>query len=185
MRQNIYFCRSWFHYWGQPSDPITRDEAEAIFHREKMGEGFYVLVDDPNRPTACLWYIVDASGKKGYKVDYLDEIGRKWLGYSFRQIRDDRLFLDGSGEGTYSGDNREADEDLGEIYTEDGLIRFSRKRRGEDFRDTWKDRLTALEHHYEPLPVFGEYDSILRIERDRPWEKQKPWSGPSLSELKG
>ena len=177
MRQPIYFCRLWSYGYYEPRDPISREEAQAIFNRETIGEGFVVMVGDPNQPSVLLDYIVDANGKKGYKIRYLDDKLRTWLLYSFRQIKDERLFLDGSGEGTYSGDRKEADEDLGEIYTEDGLIRYSRKRSGEDFRDTWKDQLTTLKYHYEPLPAFGEYDSILRLERDRPWEEQESWSG--------
>lgn len=177
MRQPVFFFRSWAYGFYMPCDPITREEAKEIFYRAKIGEGFVIVVDDPEKPTAFLDYIVDANAKKGYKIDYLDGQLRTWLGYSFRQIRDERLFLDGSGEVTYSGDNKEADESVGEMYDEDGLIRFSRKRRGEDFQDTWKDRLTTLEYHYEPLPAFGEYDSILRVERDLPWQDQEPWAG--------
>jgi hypothetical protein len=163
MQQPIFFFRSWAYGYYEPRDPITRHEAEAIFNRAKIGEGFVVLVGNPQKPTAFLDYIVDADSKKGY---------------SFRQIRDERLFLDRAGDLIYSGDNKEADESIGQMYDEDGLIRFNRKRRGEDFQDTWKDHLTTLEYHYEPLPAFGEYDSILRLERDQSWDKQEPWSGP-------
>jgi hypothetical protein len=178
MRQSIFFFRSWAYGYYEPREPLSREEAETIFKHAQIGEGFAALVDDPEKPTAFLDYGVNANGKISYRIDYLDDQLRTWHGYSFRQIRDERLFLDRAGDHTYFNDNREPDESLGQMYDEDGLIRFSRKRRGEDFRDTWKDRLTTLEYHYEPLPAFGEYDSILRLERDRPWEEQEPWSGP-------
>lgn len=39
----------------------------------------------------------------------------------------------------------------------------------------------ALRLHYEPMPEFGDFASILREDRDRPVEEQNPGSASLLA----
>lgn len=159
----VTYADSWHYRRRRPLRPVDEDEARARHERGAVYTA--VLTGEDGRPTAFV-QLQEASGHAS--VTFLDERGRTYLVYSFRRPEGaDRLFLDRSSHVTYREGGERDDEVAQEVtsqYDPDGHV-----------RDVVKDHLaqTAQEReqvedvtrNWEPVPAFGDYASIARVER--------------------
>lgn len=107
-------------------------------------------------------------------MSFLDGAGRLHLRYVFGPAeRGERMFLQRAHVLEYADDGTEQSS-ASETYffREDRSVRFEREDRVAGTHTTREGTEDTLNRHYEPVPVFGDYASLLRIDRDRRVEEQ-------------
>jgi hypothetical protein len=129
--------------------------------RHDVGELYTVILGDPESADAYLEVRLEV-GFVG--VHFLDEDGRGYVTYLFaKQDGDDRLFLN-------QASRREFDEDgnvrRGQVYyfERDGTIHFEEKDY-EKREAKLGEKRDDVSGNWEPVPAFGRYESIARLER--------------------
>lgn len=154
----VQYADRWLTRRGKPGAPIDEDEARR---RHESGKLYTVVLGDPERPAAYL----DVRNETGFVgVHFLDDAGRPYLTYHFARDpnSDDDLFLEQATYREYVGD----EVVRGDAYTfaPDGRVVKEHKdyllheaERGETRDD--------VSSNWEPVPEFGSYESIARVER--------------------
>jgi hypothetical protein len=156
--ETITYAERWSDAAGGPVDELGEDEARR---RHESGELYVAVLGGDERPRAY----VEARLEKGFVgVHFLDEDGRNTVTYVFgREDDDERMFLQRATWRDFAADGEVA---RGESYTfkRDGTIYVESKDyvTREASRGEKKDDVSS---NWEPVPAFGEYDSIARLER--------------------
>ncbi|MDQ3578992.1 MAG: hypothetical protein M3443_15655, partial [Actinomycetota bacterium] len=155
-------CEQWNGLLGKPLTPINENEARR---RHETGE-LYTAVGNGSGQERILVQVRLENGYVGIK--FLDDRGRDELIYNFR-VTDEKLFLRKIIAYTYDelGANERVPLIVESItYKPDGTCR----NKVDDLR---VDHVTETDYdmvdvdvHWEPIPSFGDYDSIVRRERD-------------------
>ena len=149
---------------AKPGSPITVDEARD---RDAVGEEYTAVVPRSGHPYPTLVTIV-------WKNDYcstifLDEYGRQAAKYVFKKMGD-QLFLSRILMHTYPNKKRG-------LVVSDAVRMEDVKMRPDGYSkrvvtdDEKQERITdeysdvPTDANWEPIPKFGEWDSIARFER--------------------
>lgn len=165
------YC-DWRTLYGEAGGEVY--SVEEARRRFEAGERCTVLIgDDPQRPETVME--IDLSGEM-IKVTWLDELLRPELMYLFSTQEEpswpeDQLLLEQTHIPVYENDNRppehQSSHDESFYFKADGSYWGVRASRGgadtEETRGTLDPDQLAIQT--EPLPVFGEWDSLLRRER--------------------
>jgi hypothetical protein len=158
-RWNVKLCR-----------PIGRLSAAQARKRDLEDGGWYTIVlGDLVRPE-CYLEVAWANAHLG--VWFLDEDCRVWLHYAFTRVDERRLFLDSVVRWEYpaGAGRRLSDAELIETvtYQQDGAAH-------QEIVDARRNELTLqdysgvpLDINWEPVPVFGNYRSVARLDREPP-----------------
>lgn len=162
----VSYCRRWNFRRHTPIDPLTPQE--AVEHDARR-EVYTVVLHEPSGgkvPEAVIEidWANDFAG-----VWFFDAFGRRSLNYAFRRTGD-QLFLFNMIEYSYPDD---------EFYTLSGANHteeFTFQENGigrlvvidDDAQEkTTEDRSGVdVSSHYEPVPRFGEWDSLARWNRE-------------------
>jgi hypothetical protein len=154
----VQYAERWLSRRSRPGPPIDADEARR---RHEAGELYTAVLGDPERPTAYL----DVRLETGYVgVHFLDDGGRPYLTYAFAREpgSDDDLFLQQATYREYEG----GEVVRGDAYyfEPDGRVVKEHKdyARREAERGETRDDVSS---NWEPVPEFGSYESIARVER--------------------
>jgi len=154
----VKYAERWLD--GRPDDVEEIDDEEAR-RRHASGQLYTAILGDPSAPRAY----VDVRLERGFVgVHFLDDDGRDYVTYLFgKQKGDDRMFLEqatwreyGTGDDVRRGENY--------IFKRDGTIHIdvvnyeNRERQGGDKEED-------VSGNWEPVPEFGEYESVARLER--------------------
>lgn len=160
--------QDWNLPYGEPDgEPYGEDEAHR---RHKAGEQYYVLIGDPAKPDA----VIEAQpGRAGIEVNFLDSRRRETLTYYFvggEYPDSDDLFLQQTTIKTYDGD---AGPPVLPASSETWYFRPDGSQHG--FRQTNGGPTESTEGSMapdevaktlvEPMPEFGDWDSITRYDR--------------------
>jgi hypothetical protein len=163
----VTYCERWSPKLRRPSGRLTAAQARA---RETAGGPWYtVVLGEPSRPD-CYLEVAWANAHLG--VWFLDEAARPWLHYSFSRVSERRLFLDAvvrweypAGAGSRLG---EAERIETISYRQDGTVH-------RELADLAAGEVTLTDHtgvpldrNWEPVPGFGDYRSVARLDRDPP-----------------
>jgi hypothetical protein len=173
MTSDLYYCRNWSIGYKEAQDLYTEDQARAMFAQGKI---FTAMMGSAERPSCVIQHGLNDQGKWFFHVDFLDELLRLYLSYGFQELPSGSLFLSSAGTATYEGDTDQKLHSENTIFKEDGLCHHSRTNyngprpadRTIDKRDTRMTPEELAKTNYSPMPEFGEYDEIIRIERDVP-----------------
>ena len=161
----VTYCESWSVKLRRPVGRLTAEQARA---RDEVGEPWYtVVLGEASRPES---YVEVAWVNAHLGVWFLDEDSRPWLHYSFTRVDERRLFLDSVVRWDYPGHagRRLAEADRVETltYRPDGRVH-------QEIADSRVDELilcdytdVPLELNWEPVPVFGDYGSLTRLDRE-------------------
>jgi hypothetical protein len=162
----ISYCRRWNTRRHQPIDPLTPQEA---VERDAKREPYSVILQDASGgqvPEAVIEvdWANDFAG-----VWFFDAFGRQSLNYAFRRTGD-RLFLFNMIEYSYPDD--EPATLSGATHTEEftfqdnGVVRLVIIDE-ETHEKTTEDRSDVdVTSNWEPVPKFGEWDSLARWNRE-------------------
>lgn len=162
--ETITYCERWNNTLIRPIEPLTAAEAQR---RDQDKELYTVVVGDPAAPRC---YVEIAWENDHLGVWFLDEKLRRSAHLSFTRLDDTMMFLDAIVLWHYSGRAGRSFEDASRIekvvYKTDGYVRRKtidvrkRKETIEEFSDV------PLDINWEPVPVFGDYRSVTRVDRE-------------------
>ena len=158
------YCDRWNDLMEEPIDPLKESEARR---RHETGD-LYTVVGEEDSKTKLL---VEVRLENGYVgVKFLDNLGRNELIFNFKNF-DNRLFLRKVISYDY-GESQErggyADPVVIETFTykPDGTMRREINKTRQKQIEVADYRSIDVHIHWEPVPSFGNYESIARRDRD-------------------
>lgn len=168
--RTVTYCERWNPLLREPIGLLSTEQARA---RHEAGELYSVLIGDLAKPEALIevrlerdyvgvWFFGESSTLRAVK-------------YTFKCTSADTLFMSKVGTWVYPED---ADQDLRGAHTidsihyqVDGIVRH-------ESRDTVSGQVTTSEYsgvdtgiNEEPVPVFGQWDSLARRDRETATER--------------
>jgi hypothetical protein len=151
------FCSGWFR---AKKHPITVWKAQMAADAHERGEPYTVVLGDP---PSCF---IEVVGKNRYVgVGFLDTHLREFLSYRFQEKEPGRLFLTMATHRNFDAENDHVREGTTYYFEPNGKVIIERV----DFKTRVKERSETssnVEHNWEPMPGFGDYEGVSRIERD-------------------
>jgi hypothetical protein len=162
----VNYCRRWNFDYDQPIESLTEEDAKL---RDDSGELYTVVIGDPTAPEQ----VIEVAWKnKHIGVIFFDALKRRSLSYAFTRISDDKMFLDDITTWTFADDTAKAVNETARTdharYSQDGTVKYeARDRAANEIRRTEISGVN-LDINWEPVPVFGRWESIIRRNREAP-----------------
>jgi hypothetical protein len=157
MQRPIYFCKKWFA--AKKYAPELWTEAQAKEAHDN-GRNYTVLVDSLERPFCAILVMAN-----GTAVDFLDECLREALSYQFQVVSPGQLFLTMAVHREFDGNEDKVAKGTMYTFTQEGKVHIRR----ETFLPTHSletaDTQADVSSNYVPFPQFGEYEELVRMER--------------------
>ena len=155
----VSYGERWNEVRGEPWPPLDEDEARR---RHEAGEPYVAYVHDVDGRPGAVVELGLRCARVG--VSFLDENGHRATYYIFKPDRAGGLRLDEFG-GRRVG--RDGQITLAERrrFLPGGLVSATRRNLLSGEHKRWEDRLDDLSKLSEPMPAFGDYESITRYER--------------------
>jgi hypothetical protein len=157
MKRPIYFCKSWFRAKKRPIEIWPEDQARAAHVNKQY---YTVLVDSINRPY-CFLEIAD----KVVGVGFLDEYLRESLTYAFQEFEPGKLFLTMATHREFDGDTDKVASGISYMFDRNGTMQIRREFFNPHLLETAASS-ADVGSNYSPMPTFGEYDDLIRVERN-------------------
>ncbi|MFG2328678.1 hypothetical protein ACGFMM_03555 [Streptomyces sp. NPDC048604] len=160
------YCEEWNELLESPMDPLTVEETRSRHDRGKL----YTALLQPDEKQSPELRVEIRWETEYASVVFMDDHGRDELRYTFTVV-DDKMFLktimlleygDTEERGGYA--NPERTERFS--YTPDGICDRTVDADGDVTEESrWG---VDVSRHWEPIPEFGTYASLIRRERWRP-----------------
>jgi len=157
MDRSIYFCKSWFRAKKRPTEIWSEDQAKEA-HANK--QCYTVLVDSAEQPYCFL-----EISEKAVGVSFLDENLRESLSYDFQEMSPGKLFLTMATHREFVGDTDKVSSGTSYIFNQDGSVRVRRELFVPEHKLESSSSSIDIESNYARMPLFGEYDDLIRVER--------------------
>lgn len=161
----VHYYRRWGFGWGADGgvDPYTVEQARQV---DAEGEPIAVVLGPPTAPDAVL----EVTRSEDFaRVFFLDEHQREQASYTFVQVDADRMFLEEVTVWDYpdTPDSDEPNSIESTTIAQDGTSVETTQDfvAGEIITRQYRD--IPLTDYWEPVPTFGEWDSIARKARDQ------------------
>lgn len=152
----FFFCKSWFRAKKCPTEIWSESRAMAA-HEERRP--YTVLVGSIERPYSFLEVAEKAVG-----VSFLDKFLRESLSYDFQEVEPGRLFLSMATYRNFDGDTDKVKDGASYIFDRNGKV-LIRKESFEPHRLETSTLHADVTANYSPMPVFGSYEDLIRMER--------------------
>lgn len=156
MNRLVYFCKSWFRAKKKPTEVWSEERAKSA-HASK--QTYTVLVDSVERPY-CFLDISDSV----VAVGFLDEQLRETLTYAFQEIDTGKLFLTMATHREFDGNSDRVVSGETYFFDLDGTVRI-RKEFFDPYRLETKETKADVQANFSPVPEFGRYEDLIRVER--------------------
>jgi len=155
----VSFCEKWFQPQRRAINPITTEIAQSKHARR---EAYCAVIGGAEKPT----HVVSLSAE-WVSVSFLDEEGREYLRYDFKERTHGQMFLAASIHRTFEGATDNVLEATQFAFKEDGSVLMEKRRlRTQEVGERrWQGDLGG---NWERYPKFGEYADICRLERELP-----------------
>jgi hypothetical protein len=154
MTDEITYGERWGANFKKLVHPTSPEKAKRAHDSRKL---YAAAIGPPQSP----WCVVTMNLELNYVgVTFLDQHVRSYLNYDFEE-RDDRLFLMTATERFYEG---ASDKVLkGNIcrFSPDGKVVVKKTDVVQGFTDSG-ERWIDVSDNWEPIPEFGQYESITR-----------------------
>lgn len=155
------YSERWSSLAGEPTDVISREEAHR---RHETGEPYVITLGEPTDPDN----VIEIAWKNDYLgVWFFDEQGRRSVQYMFT-VYGNQLFLDTMTNWKYPDGGHRLNEAnwIKEFeFTPGGNVTV-------EAIDTTTNDVTTEDYtgvdvspHWEKIPAFGEWESIIRYDR--------------------
>lgn len=158
---------------------ITAEEIARKNHEDKLHYEFSVFNSEDDEFPYC--YVTVVPRNKHIGVNFIDDAGRKYLSYHFHEINDERkLFLHEAWYFHFTSETQEGEDyRLHFVFDEEGNAAIRKydeiNKKTEDYESNRRFDMSGL---YEKYPEFGQYESVVRLERDFPFDIIPPASDP-------
>ncbi|WP_162907584.1 hypothetical protein [Allorhizocola rhizosphaerae] len=165
--EGVSYCERWNFDYQESIDPLPPEQALAL---DVAGDFYTVVLADPTGGDVPEAVIEIAWKNNVASVWFFDEFGRQSLNYVFRRTDDDRLFLHNMIEYEYPDEH--AETLIGATRTDeirfepDGMTKQIISDDIKQERETIERSDVDVSSHWEPVPKFGEWDSLARWNRD-------------------
>jgi hypothetical protein len=156
MKQPIYYCKSWFRAKKKPTELWSVEKAEGA-HLSK--QPYTVLIGSAEEPY-CFLDIAE----KVIGVGFLDSRLRESLTYAFKELDAGNLFLSMATHREFEGDTDKVASGVSYMFDQNGTVHIRR----EFFNPHRVETATSSfdpAPNYAVRPEFGEYDDLIRVER--------------------
>jgi hypothetical protein len=163
------YCYRWNQRRNEPGFVLSVEEARA---KDAAGEEYTAIL--PPRPATTTPVLVTPVWQTGVVVvTFRDDFGRRTTEFTFLKRDEARMFLDSIHLWTYPNDDprlRLGDAALLEVtrYRDDGYVKRVITNKDKGHRDTIEYSGVPVDINWEPVPPFGDYESIGRFERGAP-----------------
>ena len=159
----VTYCEQWNDRLRAPAGERSEEEARRL---DAAGELYSVVLGDPSSPDAE----VQVYWKNSVlTVSFMDKSARRHVKYVFRKMDEKRLFLTDVTTWTYPEGARfifEATRIEHILFQPDG---YSHKRvddKSSDNIEISEYRDVPVDANWEPVPEFGDWESVTRYQRD-------------------
>lgn len=156
MSRQVFYCKSWFRAKKRPTELWSEADAKAA---HESGQAYVALVDSIERPFCFLEITPKAVG-----VGFLDELLRESLSYDFQEVESGVLFLTMATYREFEGDTDTVVSGSSYIFSRDGQVRIRREFFNPHRLETASSS-ADVSTNYAPMPVFGGYEDLIRVER--------------------
>lgn len=157
MKRPIYFCKSWLRAEKCSIERWSEEQARAV-HAD--GNDYTVLVDSVERPYCFL-----EVAEKYVVVGFLDEHLRETLTYQFHAVEPRLLFLTMAIYREFEGETDKLVCGTSYLFDRNGSIQIRRERSNPHRFETAVSSADVAAN-YVSMPAFGEYDELIRVERN-------------------
>ena len=154
----ITYAERWSERRPDDFDELEPDEARR---RHDAGELYTAILGDREAPSAYLEIRLEA-GFVG--VHFLDEEGRDGVTYLFgRQDGEDQLFLE---RAIWREFGEDGEVRSGQVYAFKRTGTICLEEKDYESREASRgEKQDDVSGNWEPVPEFGRYESIVRLER--------------------
>lgn len=165
---------------------MTAEEVAEKNHEDKLHYEFCILEEESSTYPEC--YVTVVPENEFIGVNFIDDAGRNYLSYHFEEVNDDReLFL---GEAWYlhfsSETQSQEDYRLHFVFDQEGNVAIRKydeiNQKTEDYESNRRFDISGL---YEKYPEFGQYESLVRLDRDLPFNIIPPPADPNKPDTGG
>jgi hypothetical protein len=152
----VHYCKSWFRAKKRTTELWPAGKAEAA-HLQR--QPYTALVGSAERPYCFVHVAAKVVG-----VGFLDSLLRESLTYAFKEVEAGKLFMTMAVHREFEADTDSVTGGVTYIFDRSGTMRIRR----EYFRPHRAE--TAVSSCdpaplYDMRPEFGQYDDIIRVER--------------------
>ncbi|MBW3615019.1 MAG: hypothetical protein KY439_06900 [Actinobacteria bacterium] len=156
---SVIYCKNWNDLLRQPVKPMSEAAARRLHDESKP---YVVFVHDvPGRRDAV---VEVALYVPAVIVSFLDDNRQRSTTYGFKSDGDARLFLAEMVLRSFGPDDLAVESEQHRFST-DGLVVVTKTNFTTGEQHSWKQEIGDFTPLYEPVPSFGDYDSITRYER--------------------
>jgi hypothetical protein len=155
----ITYCKRWSRFRKCMTEIWNAEKARKAHER---GDLYTVLLGDPEKPTCFL----EVHLKLGYiGVNFLDEYLRDYFQCGFTKEKPGMLFLSQVTHREYEAETDTVIEAKFARFFPDGRAIYEIDNTHEDALLRKEVEQEDLSVNWEPIPEFGQYESIARFER--------------------
>lgn len=165
---------------------ITAEEVADKNHIDKLHYEFCVLEEESSAYPEC--YVTVVPKNKHIGVNFIDDAGRNYLKYLFREVKEDRtLFLREVWYYHFTSETQESEDyRLHFVFDQEGNVAIRKydeiNQKTEDYESNRRFDISGL---YEKYPEFGQYESLVRLDRDLPFNIIPPPVDPNKPDTGG
>lgn len=158
--RTISYAEGYSTYYQHPIRPFSLEKARQRHEQRKLYTA--IFTEDGKVVIA-----IEMCFQEVYcHVHFLDELGRWGTCYSFDQAGPGRLFLAEIANNTYKGEARLDSDCEIVVIAEDGHVRVVDSIGDRIESKELIGRLANLSGYYESEPAFGDYEALIRDDRD-------------------
>lgn len=164
--ETVTYCQRWNNKLHKPIEPLN---PAAALRKDRAKEWYTAVLGDPAAPRC---YVELAWENNHVGVWFLDDELRRNVHYSFTRLDETIMFMDAVGLWYYADGAGRSLGDASRIemvdYSADGHVRRTsidvprKLETVEEFSDV------PLDINWEPVPAFGDYRSVTRLDREPP-----------------
>ena len=153
---DISYCEKW---WISEKKPIRPMDGKSACLRHDKRQPYTAIISENEKPK----FIINCTGK-WVSVSFLDNIFRKYLQYDFKEVRENKLFLNTAMYWEYEGDTDKETSNMIYRFQEDGHT-LMEKRDLLALVVEERQVVDRVDGNWEDYPQFGQYIYLCKEER--------------------
>jgi len=157
MKRHVSYCKSWFRAKKRPTEVWSEEQAREAHLSKQLYTAVIGVVEKP----FCFLEIND----KFVGVGFLDERSRESLYYAFKEIEPGTLFLSMATYREFEGDTDSVSLGTTYVFGPEGTVKMQRQHFNPHSKEVAYSS-TDVSGNYSVWPEFGEYDELIRVERN-------------------